>query len=521
MSLLLLALLPGCASLPSLDGRVASTAVTDTADTRLGRKFSPELQAHAPQSAVYALNSPALAFGARGALTRWAEKSLDVQYYIWHGDTTGYLMLAELYAAAERGVRVRLLLDDGNTRGMDETISAMDGQPNIEVRLFNPTLYREQRWWGYLTDFPRLNHRMHNKSFTADSLLTVVGGRNIGDEYFAAGDAPVFADLDVLGAGPIARDAAAEFDAYWNSASAYPAALILGPARAGAKERLLAKFAEIRASAAARRYLATFERSELTALLGEQRLPVQWAPARIYYDDPKKALGRARDSEMLFTQLMAFNSGTHRELDLISPYFVPGKDGTRKLVALAGRGVKVRVLTNSLSATDVGLVHSGYAKRREALLKGGVELYELKPDAAQAALAMRKREKREKSEGSGGSSGGVGSSGSVSLHAKTFAADRERVFIGSFNLSPRSAYLNTEMGALIESPEMAEAVSQGLQSGSQGNAYQVRLRANGSGLEWVEHTAAGEVIYPTEPHTSFWRRVGVGFMSILPIESQL
>jgi putative cardiolipin synthase len=417
-----------------------------------------------------------------------------------------------LYVAAERGVRVRILLDDASTGGMDETILAMDAHPNIEVRLYNPTLYRSQRWWGYLTDFGRLNHRMHNKSFTADSLLTVVGGRNIGDEYFGAGDDMVFADLDVLGAGPIAREAAGEFDVYWNSASAYPAGLILGKVPAGATERLLAKFAEVRASTVAKDYLATFESSRLAALLEQQNLPMQWAQARIIYDDPKKTLGQAEATDLLLTKLIEFNDSARQELDLISPYFVPGKEGTKRLVALAGRGVKVSVLTNSLSATDVGAVHSGYAKRREALLKGGVNLYELKPDAARPGAAERKKPKKDS---------GVGSSAGVSLHAKTFAADQARVFVGSFNLSPRSAHLNTEMGALIESPAMAEAVAHGFDTKASLTAYRVRLNADGSDLEWVEQTAAGEVIYTTEPRTSFWRRLGVGFMSILPIESQL
>jgi putative cardiolipin synthase len=505
--ILLLALLPGCASLPSLEGRVASTAITDTAQTRLGRRFLPELQARAPASAVYALSNPALAFAARQALARWAEKSLDVQYYIWHGDTTGYLMFAELYAAAERGVRVRILLDDASTGGMDETIAAMDAHPNIEVRLFNPTRYRTQRWWGYLTDFSRLNRRMHNKSFTADSLVTVIGGRNIGDEYFGAGDDKVFADLDILGAGPIAGEAAGEFDAYWNSASAYPAGLILGRLSAGASERLQAKFASVRDSAGARNYLATFEQSPLSSLLERQNLPLQWAKTHVIFDDPKKALGQAVDSDLLLTKLVEFNGRTEHQLDLISPYFVPGKEGTKRLAELAGRGVQVRILTNSLSATDVGVVHAGYAKRREKMLQVGVELYEMKPDAERPGPAEKKKHEP-----------GMGISSGVSLHAKTFAADRERVFIGSFNLDPRSAHLNTEMGAVIESPEMAEAVSVGFESKAAHNAYQVRLAPQGGGLQWVELTATGEVIHRTEPHTSLWRRFSVGLMSLLPIE---
>ena len=235
--------LTGCASLPSLEGRTATTALTDTADTPLG-KYVQQASPDPDKSGIYPLPSPEESFAARALLARAAQRSLDVQYYIWHGDATGYLLFEECWNAAERGVRVRLLLDDNNTAGLDPTMAALDSHANIEVRLFNPFANRGMRMLGYLTDFGRLNRRMHNKSLTADSQITIVGGRNIGDEYFALGEGMVFQDLDVIAAGRVALDVASAFDLYWNSDSAYPAESIVGKAAAGAVPDLKTQFAE-------------------------------------------------------------------------------------------------------------------------------------------------------------------------------------------------------------------------------------------------------------------------------------
>ena len=219
----------GCATLPSLDGlQQPSSAYTDTGDTRLGQAIDAGAAGHPGKSGVYALSKPLDAFAARVLLARAAERSLDVQYYIWHGDVTGYLMFEEIWKAAERGVRVRLLIDDNGISGLDPTMAALDSHANIEVRLFNPFANRSMRMLGYATDFSRLNHRMHNKSFTADGRATIVGGRNIGDEYFGAGQHISFADLDVIAVGPAATDVGAAFDLYWNKIG-----------RASCRERML------------------------------------------------------------------------------------------------------------------------------------------------------------------------------------------------------------------------------------------------------------------------------------------
>ena len=498
----LAALVGGCASLPPLDGRVATHALVDTSETRLGRAVADAVRAHPGKSGVYALPNPRDAFAARVLLAAAAERSIDVQYYIWHGDEVGYLMFEALWRAAERGVRVRILLDDLNTRGLDPAIAALDAHPNIAVRLYNPVVQRAVRLLNFVTDFGRLNHRMHNKSFTVDNQATIVGGRNIGDEYFAAGSGVAFADLDVIAVGPAANDVSKEFDLYWNSGSAYPASDLVGAV--GDADDLEARFAATRADARSSAYIETLRATPLVADLMERKLDFEWSKVRVLYDDPVKTLDRIDSADLLlFPQLMRAMGPPRRTLDLVSPYFVPGGAGTEALVEMVQRGVKVRVLTNSLASSDVPAVHAGYAKRREALLRAGVSLYELKP--------TRPREAE-------GSTSGMGSTGAAALHAKTFAMDGSRIFVGSFNLDPRSARLNTEMGVLIESRTLAQRLAGAFDDSVPRAAYEVRLRADGQGLEWIERSATGETRYDTEPGTSWTARGKVDLLSILPIE---
>ena len=502
---MLTSLLAGCATtLPSLEGRTATTALTDTAGTRLGRALADDVAAHPGKTGVHPLGKPRDAFAARALLAAAADRSLDVQYYIWHGDPVGYLLFEALWQAAERGVRVRLLLDDNNTGGLDPTLAALDAHPNIEVRLYNPFVQRSGRVFGYLTDFQRLNRRMHNKSFTADNRITVVGGRNIGGEYFGVGSGVVFADLDVLAVGAAVDEVSKEFDIYWNSPSAYPAASFVGTPGPDGAERLKARFAAARADPESVAYLEAVRTTPVVRDILERKLSFEWATARLVYDDPAKTLDTsARKDYLLFPALVQAMGKPEKTLDLVSPYFVPGEEGTAAMVALARSGVKVRVLTNSLAASDVSAVHAGYAKRRHDLLRGGVQLFELKPTATQELPADRT---------------GVGSSSTSGLHAKTFAVDRTRIFVGSFNFDLRSALLNTEMGLVIDSPLLAQAMAEGFDTGVPLAAYEVVLAPDGSSLQWIERTAAGERRYDTEPETSFLKRLGVGTMSILPID---
>ncbi|HEX5065819.1 MAG TPA: phospholipase D family protein [Myxococcota bacterium] len=512
--ILLLAALPplsGCDSLPAAD-RPHSAALLATADTRLGRTLAPAMAAHPGLSGATMLASGRDAFAARVLLARAADRTLDVQYYIWHADVTGNLLAAELWRAAERGVRVRLLLDDNNTRGLDETLAALDAHPNIEVRLFNPYANRGLRIAELAVDFDRLNRRMHNKSFTADSQLTIVGGRNVGDEYFGAGGAVDFADLDVLTAGPVVPEVSRDFDAYWNSAAAYPAASLIRkrPPDPAAMWKAVAE------APGAARYLEVVRTTPLVRQLVEGTVPFEWSRAHLVSDDPHKVMqSHERQAPNLLQRLESMLGKPLRELDLVSSYFVPTEDGSDSLRALVARGVKVRVLTNSLAATDVAAVHAGYSKYRRELLRAGVRLYELKP--AQDG-------DRGGGSGSGsilgGSEGGRGYGGSsdASLHAKTFAVDRARIFVGSFNFDPRSVHLNTEMGVVLDNPVFASRLARQFEDEIPRKAYEVRLAADGSSLEWVERTQEGEVRHATEPQASLWRRAWVGFLSLLPIE---
>jgi cardiolipin synthase C len=403
--------------------------------------------------------------------------------------------------AASRGVRVRLLLDDNSTPGADPLLAMLDADPNIEVRLFNPFAQRSLRMAGYLTDFARLNRRMHNKSFTVDNQATVVGGRNIGDEYFDTGQAATFADLDVVAIGEVVRDVSAVFDSYWNSESAYPVTELLAAVEPLAPAEFDAEVARIIAAPASAAYLDELASTPLVRSMLQRQLDWEWCRTHLTFDDPDKVLHpvERRDLQML-PRLQAAMGTPLWELVLVSPYFVPGEAGTAALTALVQRGVEVRVLTNSLAATDVTVVHSGYAKRRKALLQGGVRLFELKDSAGAAAPAGRH--------------GGIAGSSRGSLHAKTFGLDRERLFIGSFNLDPRSRELNTEMGLVIESPLLAGQLASAVAGASPAFAYEVTL-TDGGQLQWLDHPHPP---LASEPGAGALRRALVKVLSWLPIE---
>jgi len=500
-----LTMLAGC-SLPSLDNRPQTAALTpaEARATPLGQSVASRLARHPGESGIDPLADARAAFAARIELAHAAKRTLDVQYYIWRDDLTGTLLLEALHEAADRGVRVRVLLDDnGVASSLDRTLAALDAHPNIEVRLFNPFVIRRPKLLGFITDFSRANRRMHNKSFTADSSATIVGGRNIGDEYFDATDGVVFADLDVLAVGPIASDVSNDFDRYWASASAYPVDRILPAAKPDELDLLARRAQAIRRDPNAVAYMnAIRDTPDVRQLLGGT-LPFEWARAVMVSDDPAKGLGKAPKDAKILAQLKAILGDPSHELDLVSPYFVPGADGTAYFAGLAKSGVTVRVLTNSLEATDVKAVHAGYERRRPALLSAGVDLYETKRQPAA-------RGKREEATGPFGSSGS-------SLHAKTFAVDGERVFVGSLNFDPRSANLNTELGFVIDSPALAKRIEAAFWKVAPQLAYEVRLDDR-QHIYWIAHVGDSAIRYDTEPNTTWTTRATVWFFSILPIE---
>ena len=499
-------LLTGC-SLPPLAERSASVALelTTAQATQLGRAFAPELSQRPGLSGIHPLSHPHDAFAARALLARAAERTLDVQYYIWRGDITGTLLLAELLAAADRGVRVRLLLDDVGTAGLDAPLAAIGGHPLVEVRLFNPFMLRSPKVLGYLADLRRANRRMHNKSFTADNQASIVGGRNVGDEYFGATTGVLFADLDVLAIGPVVQEVSTDFDRYWASASAYPAARILPAVPAAAMADLAQQGQALLQSPEARDYAQAIARSDFIQQLMARRLPLQWARVQMLSDDPAKGLGQAGKADLLLPRLLAALGEPQRSVDLVSPYFVPTTAGVAAFAHLQKAGVRVRVLTNAFEATDVPVVHAGYAKYRKSLLAEGITLYELRrltpEDATDQDRPLLRR---------------LGSSGS-SLHAKTFAVDGERIFVGSLNFDPRSALLNTELGFLIDSPALAQEMARAFDTTVHQQSYRVTLTEDGA-LQWHSGLGAPPAVYATEPHTTWWSRTLAWLLMLLPIE---
>ena len=473
----------------------------DTSDSPLGKAALPMVQAHPGKSGVFALADGRDAFAARVLLADASECSLDVQYYIWNGDKTGTLLFEALRRAADRGVRVRLLLDDNNTAGLDTVLAALNSHPQIEVRLFNPVMHRRWRVLSFLTDFRRLNRRMHNKSFIADRQACIIGGRNVGDEYFDAGQGVSFVDLDVLAIGPVVEDVSIDFERYWSSESSYPAERVLARESQTAIAEVSAAAARVEKDPAAVAYMRAIANSKYVQQVLAGELAFKWSTVQMVSDNPAKGLGLARDEELMWTRLKQVLQTPRLELELVSPYFVPGKEGVEYFSALARQGIKVRILTNSLAATDVAAVHSGYARRRKPMLEAGVEIFEMEPEFSFAPTKAH---------------GALGSS-NASLHAKTFSIDRSRVFVGSFNFDPRSQRLNTELGFVIDCPAIAQAIADAFASIIPARAYQVRLSAAAS-LQWVEQRDGEEVVYDREPRAGFALRAFVGMLSMLPIE---
>lgn len=512
MMLLSFMAINGCATLPDNTARMASQAFLDTEDTRLGRMYYEARAAHTDESGFLPLGNGLDAFLARAVLADMAELIIDAQYYLLHQDLTGRLFIGQLVKAADRGVRVRLLVDDMDLADRDLGAAILDSHPNIEVRIFNPFSRRVGRTSQYLTRLGSVTRRMHNKSFTVDNQTTVLGGRNIGNEYFEADPDLAFHDLDVLGIGPVAREISESFDTYWNHALAYPVTTLLkeqpSPQQLDEARR---EFDAFLAAEADSPYLNALRNSSLAKRLRSGDVRFNWGQARVVSDDPEKLVTdrEASDQYRLVTDLVPYFSRLERELIIISPYFVPGKEGVVFLKSLQERGVRVRILTNSLASTDVSVVHAGYARYRKELLRAGVELYEMNKQLSREQLNKKKT---------------VDGSSKASLHAKSFVLDRARTFIGSMNLDPRSIVENSEIGLVLEVPEIAVGMAEWFDQNIDRLAFQVKLETDEHGseqLRWYGQMAGAPVVFDVEPYSGFWRRIGVGLMRILPVESQL
>ena len=443
------------------------------------------------------------AFAARSLSARRAGRSLDLMYHIWHSDLTGRLLAYDVLEAADRGVRVRLLLDDINDYGRDPAYLALDDHPNIEVRMFNPSRARNGRLRRGLEMALRpisMTRRMHNKAWIADGVLAIVGGRNIGDGYFDAAEASNYRDLDLLMVGDAVDQTAVIFDQYWNSPVVIPIRALSNEAGAD-RSAVHQRFVDLVRSESSRPYLDHVRRrSNLAIALHE----IEWHfvdNVSVISDPPEKAL-RDRNERWLKNMLSPLVIGASRNIEITSPYFVPRKESAKALVGLVKNGVDVAILTNSLAATDVAAVHSGYARQRPQLIKGGVRLFELQPHGRASDISL------------------FGSRG-TGLHTKAFVADERIGFIGSFNFDPRSASLNTEMGVLFEHPPLAKKMREvfALETALP-LSYRVSLSKDGK-LRWEGHIHGESTIFNREPETHWSRRLAVWLIAWLPIQSQL
>ena len=470
------------------------------------------------QSGFYLLETGLQALSARLWLAQHATHTLDVQYYLFHGDSTGQLVAEALLAAADRGVRVRVLLDDIHTSNEEAEIAALDAHPNIEIRLFNPFRTRNGNMavkaWQFVAEGDRLNRRMHNKAFIADNQIGITGGRNIGDEYFQASRELAFLDLDVAAAGGIVDALSHSFDAYWNSEAVVPAAVLHGKDDALHLTSLRGQLKQHRNTAMAGEYGRQLATEDPMPGLASGKTRWQVADADLIVDPPEKALGENDEvSKLLVGQLAGLWLDPKQSALIVSPYFVPGRIGMEYFSYWRSHGVQVDVLTNAYAASDVPLVHAGYANYRVPLLEIGVGLYELKP------LPNRATTKRKKLPSG---------SSRASLHAKTFIFDRQHVFIGTFNFDPRSALLNTEMGLVIHSLELAQQVERIVRNAmSLDHSYRVQLLSEVTRdgiqkrLQWQGNDQGQLRTLDQEPETTYWQRSLLQMLQTLPFEEHL
>jgi len=498
-------LLSGCASLPDNSHRLASYYNSTTTDqTALGQASLKREQLHPGESGSYPLSSGLDAFVARAVAASYAEQTLDVQYYLYHNDTVGALLTDQLLKAADRGVRVRVLLDDMDLSNRDFGAAIIDAHPNIEIRIFNPFGRNTFRNPQYVTRFGSVTRRMHNKSFTIDNQLSIIGGRNIGDEYFDASMDYTFSDLDVLLIGPVVDEVSKSFDLYWNNAIVYPLSILVDDYPneqqiKSARENFDTKIAALQDSD----YLKALQNSELAKIMRQSRINYYWSDVEIIYDHPEKVIHSRDESQYhLSADLNRYFNAVNSNMLLISPYFVPGKSGVAFLTDLESKGIEVTVVTNSLASNDVPAVHAGYMKYRKKLLAAGVQIYEFKTHTD-----TQQNEEQQYGQLKSG------------LHAKSFVLDDNTVFIGSLNLDPRSAKENTEIGAMIKSPALAKEFKTLLYSDIGKDTYEVYLENNQ--LRWRTDENGKEVIFEKEPETSWWERFSVGAMRLIPAESQL
>lgn len=527
-TLALTALCAACATRPPATAfdRPVSQALPASESTPLGDALAPLERKHPDQSAVRLLPSGTEALQARIALARAATKTLDMQYYIAEEDNTGKLLLAAALYVADHGVRVRMLVDDLNFKDIDRIMAALNTHQNIEIRVFNPYgSAREsftERTQNFFSNVDGFTRRMHNKAMIADNQIAIVGGRNLGDEYFSASPTLQFRDLDVFTAGPIAQKVSASFDDYWNSALSYPLR-VLNKQKFDASE-LDKTRDDLRAHWRAQAEPLNAKPLNATPLaqqIAQEDLELVWAETEFWADSPSKIENPSEDYKSPpMARLADLLKSAQSEFLILSPYFVPHDAGVKALADVTRRHVRVAVLTNSLAATDAVAVQAGYAPYRIPLLQNGVELYEFKPIQIQGEGRPR--------------AGLFGSQSRASLHAKAYVIDRSILVIGSMNLDPRSALLNTELALVIHSQPIADQTAKLFDRGITPEvSYRVELASAAviaslqrtgspqSGLVWTTKGKDGMVTYNFDPEAGLYRNVMTGLFMLLPVDKQL
>ncbi len=508
--------LVGCATLPKNFERPVSVALPEPHMNDLGRYVETDAKANPGKSGFHVLVDNFDALVARGMLAQVAEKTLDLQYYIFKNDESGALVLAWVMDAAERGVRVRVLVDDLGTGGKDSNMALLSSHPNIQVRVFNPLSQRSGVRSDLLFDLGRVERRMHNKSFIADNAAAIIGGRNVGNEYYTVPGGRTFLDLDILAVGPVVPEISDSFDVFWNSEFAYPVeALFTGKHEAGELAAVREELNKSRLRLQDSPYQGAVFQSNLYKRIEQRDLKFLWAESEFKYDRPGK-ISAALDDETdhVAPELRSFFENVHSEFVMVTPYFVPGVSGVAYFDTLRQRGVDVKVMTNSLATNDVWVVHSGYAPYRKDLLTSGVELYEMKA----SALREYREEFKEYVEVK-----------ELRLHIKALVIDKRYVIMGSSNFDPRSIVYNTEVGLIIDSPELAQRFLGGVDIlMSPANSFRLYLvdEEDDSGrvrkkVRWETEEDGEVVVYKDEPGAGFWRKFGAWFAKAFPIEGKL
>lgn len=494
-------LMAGCATVSFDQPKSHSLAITDAGDTAMGQYVEYITAKHDGESGFLPLNQGMDALGVRLRLAEKAEKSIDLQYFLMKSDTAGAVIANALLKAADRGVRVRFLLDDVFTTVPDHSFLLINQHPNIDIRIFNPVSRRGIYIFNFIGQFDQANRRMHNKSFTVDNSISVVGGRNIADEYFQLQKNAEFVDFDILAVGPIAAEISNSFDEYWNHSRAVPIEQFIKARNKEDLETVRTDIAEEFDGIYDTVYQQALD-SQLLQDLIAGRQPLFFAQSRVLADSPDKLTNKIDEAHMkLARELRDVILNAENEIIFISPYYVPGKGGVQLVRDLVAKGVRVVIITNSLASNNHVPVHSGYARYRKDVIRAGAELYEARANAAR--------------ELSGNDAGPE----TLTLHTKAILIDRRQVFVGSLNLDPRSIEINAEMGLLIDSEAMVDSFTQNMDQNLANRTYRVRINDKGK-LEWHGRIDQQDVIETKEPLTSWWLRFKAWFMKIAP-ESQL